>query len=72
MRIYTLEESGYEDLSKIVEKMQDTIRCAKKLLSEVEMSSESGSRMGWKKKYDDDEDYDDYDWKIKKGYRSRY
>lgn len=69
MRIYTIEETGYNDLHKVVDKMCDVVKCAKKVLEEVE-ESEYGSRMGWRKRYDEDEE--DYDWKIKKGRGSRY
>ena len=64
MKIYTIEENCYEDLTKVVEKMQDVVRCAKKVMEDVEESS-----MGWKRSREDEEDYD---WRIKKGYRSRY
>lgn len=66
MRIYTIEEDGYNNLNKVVEKMCDVVRCAKKVLEEVE-ESEYNSRMGWRDRHEDD-----YDWKIKKGYPSRY
>ena len=51
--------------------MQDVVRCAKKVISEIE-HTEMSSRKG-KKRYEDDYDEeDDYDWRIKKGHYSRY
>lgn len=71
MKIYTIEESCYEDLNGVLEKMQDVVRCAKKVISEIE-HTEMGSRKS-KRRYEDDYDEeDDYDWRIKKGHYSRY
>lgn len=58
MKIYTLQETDYSEL-------EDTLECimhkAKKFLTKME-EGEFGSKRGWK-------DEDDYDWKIRKGYR---
>jgi len=63
MKVYTLEEKDYSDL-------EETLECimhkAKKFLAKME-EGEFGSRnWGSRKHWDDDEEYD---WKIKKGYR---
>ena len=69
--MYTIEESCYEDLNGVLEKMQDIVRCSKKVISEIE-HTEICSLKG-KRRYEDDYDEeDDYDWKIKKSHYSRY
>lgn len=59
MKVYTLQEHDYSEL-------EDTLECimakAKKFLAKME-EGEFGSR----KRHWDEED--EYDWKIKKGYR---
>ena len=60
MKVYTLQETDYSDL-------EETLECimhkAKKFLAKME-DGEFGSRNYGSK------DWDDYDWKIRKG--SRY
>lgn len=61
MKVYTLQENDYSELEESLECIMDK---AKKFLHKME-SGEFGSR---KRRYYDDEE-DDYDWKVKKGYR---
>ena len=59
MKVYTLDEEKFEDLSEFLEMI---VSCGKKFLKEME-NSESAT----KKHYS--EDWEDYDYKIKRGPR---
>ena len=59
MKVYTLDEEKFEDLSEFLEMI---VSCGKKFLKEME-NSESTT-----KKYHS-EDWEDYDYKIKRGPR---
>lgn len=66
MRVYSIEEKNYTELEDFLKKM---VKCGKKILEEMEEGEfASRNRMGWR----DEEDEDDYDWKVKKGRHSRY
>lgn len=60
MKVYTLDEEKYEDLSEFLEMI---VSCGKKFLKEME-HGEFGSR-----RHHDNEDWEDYDYKIKRGNR---
>lgn len=60
MKVYTLQEHDYSELEESLECIMNK---AKKFLQKME-DGEFGSRRH--RGYDDE---DDYDWKIKKGYR---
>lgn len=61
MRVYSIEETDYSCLTDYI---KDVVKCGKMLLQKME-SGEYGSRMG--RKYHDEWEDDDYDWKIKQG-----
>lgn len=62
MRVYSIEESNYTELTDFLKKM---VKCGKKILEEMEENEfASRNRMGWR-----DDEEDDYDWKVKKGRR---
>jgi hypothetical protein len=59
MKVYTIDEEKYEDLSEFLEMI---VSCGKKFLKEME-HGEFGAR----KRHEDD--WEDYDYKIKRGGR---
>jgi hypothetical protein len=59
MKVYTLDEHKYDELSDFLEMV---VSCGKKFLKEME-EGEFGAR----KRHEDD--WDDYDYKIKRGGR---
>lgn len=64
MKVFTIEETCYNDLEETLGKV---MKYGKKLLECMEESElESKGYMGWKRR---DDEYEDYDWKIKKGRR---
>lgn len=67
MKVYTIEEDNYNNLTEIVDKISEVAYCAKKVIKDMESSMNYRSPR-WR----DEEDEEDYDWKIKKGRHPRY
>ncbi len=69
MKVYTIEEDNYEELSNWVNKI---VSCGKKIMEKL--NDETSVRSGFRNrdKYYMQENGEDYDWSIKKGRGGRY
>lgn len=69
MKVYTIEEDNYEELSNWVNKI---VNCGKKIMEKL--NDETSVRSGFRNrdKYYTQENDEDYDWSIKKGRGGRY
>ncbi len=69
MKIYTIEEDNYEELSNWVNKI---VNCGKKIMEKLNDDSSVRSGFRNRDKYYNQEYDEDYDWAVKKVRGGRY
>lgn len=69
MKIYTIEEDNYEELSNWVNKI---VNCGKKIMEKLNDDSSIRSGFRNRDKYYNQEHDEDYDWSVKKVRGGRY
>lgn len=69
MKIYTIEEENYEELSNWVNKI---VNCGKKIMEKLNDDSSVRSGFRNRDKYYNQERDEDYDWSVKKVRSGRY